>query len=176
MPGRSYLFPFQRKWYIFFIFHYTFTYFVTTEVTKDRVTEIKQKYFKGKLWSLHLSWLINSIFICSTSLGLGFWKVFLRDKSIFYGFEIFCILFRQVISLKKMVMWSEKITISISWFSVCISLILLLWLRSGTKHDSEFAYYFRLFASKTQIRMYIIYMNTTVFNNTIVYYHNLSSH
>ena len=40
-----------------------------------------------------------------------------------YGFNIACILLRQVISLKKMVELSEKFTILILWYPVFISLI-----------------------------------------------------
>ena len=42
-----------------------------------------------------------------------------------YGFKITCILLRQLISLKKMVVLSAKFAIFISWSPICIPLILL---------------------------------------------------
>ena len=52
--------------------------------------------------------------------------------------------------------------------------LILLWLRSWNKHDSEFTLSF--LHLKTQIRIYIIRVNTTIFNNTIIYHHNLPYH
>ena len=46
--------------------------------------------------------------------------------SFSYSLKITCILLRQVISLKKMVVLSVKFTILISWSPICIPLILLL--------------------------------------------------
>ena len=43
-----------------------------------------------------------------------------------YSFKITCILSRQVISLKKMVLSSAEFTLLISWSPICITLILLL--------------------------------------------------
>ena len=45
--------------------------------------------------------------------------------SFSYSLKITCILLRQVISLKKMVVLSVKFTILISWSPICIPLILL---------------------------------------------------
>ena len=42
-----------------------------------------------------------------------------------YGFKITCILLRQVISFKKMMILSAKFTILIPWSPICIPLILL---------------------------------------------------
>ena len=42
-----------------------------------------------------------------------------------YSIKITCILLRQVISLKKMMVLSEKFTIPISWSPICIPLYLL---------------------------------------------------
>ena len=47
-------------------FYYTLSYYVPTGVIEDRVTKISSKCFNGKLRSSHESWLINSIFICSS--------------------------------------------------------------------------------------------------------------
>ena len=42
-----------------------------------------------------------------------------------YSFKITCIMLRQVISLKNMLVSSTKFTILISWFPICIPLILI---------------------------------------------------
>ena len=55
-----------------------------------------------------------------------FEKIIFWDLCIFafsYGSKITCILLRQVVSLKKMVVLSAKFTILISWSSSCIPLI-----------------------------------------------------
>ena len=56
----------------------------------------------------------------------AFWKKYLwTSLSFSYSLKITCILLRQVISLKKMVVLSVKFTILISWSPICIPLILL---------------------------------------------------
>ena len=56
----------------------------------------------------------------------AFWKNYLwTSLSYSYSLKITCILLRQVISLKKMVVLSVKFTILISWSPICIPLILL---------------------------------------------------
>ena len=58
--------------------------------------------------------------------GLAFWKNCLWTSSSFsYCVKITCILLRQVISPKKMVVLSVKFTILISWSPICTPLILL---------------------------------------------------
>ena len=46
------------------LFYYIFTYFVPIRVIENRVTKIDSKLFNGRFSTFHLSWLINSIFIC----------------------------------------------------------------------------------------------------------------
>ena len=57
---------------------------------------------------------------------MAFWKNYLwTSLSFSYSLKITCILLRQVISLKKMMVLSVKFTILISWSPICIPLILL---------------------------------------------------
>ena len=59
-------------------------------------------------------------------IGLDFLKRFIFElKAFSYSFKITCILLRQVISPKKMVMSSAKFTNLISWSPICTPLILL---------------------------------------------------
>ena len=57
---------------------------------------------------------------------LTFWKVYLWASASSYSFKVTCILLRQVISYRKMVMLSAKLAILISWSAISIPLILLL--------------------------------------------------
>ena len=97
-------------------FCYTVAYFVPFWVIENRVTSINFKYFNG-----------NCDSHCFTCLG---WSIlFLYEPAhnawlFSYGFKITCILLRQVISLKKIVVLSAKFTILI-WCPICIPLILL---------------------------------------------------
>ena len=91
------------------IFCYTFTYFVPFGAIKNRVTKVNFEYFNGNFAE---AWLFEKF-------------IFELDASS-YSFKITCILSRQVISLKKMVVSSAKFTILISWSPICIPLILLL--------------------------------------------------
>ena len=69
---------------------------------------------------------MNSIFICTTHKGLAFWEHDLwASLSFSYSLKITYILFRQVISLKKMMVLSVKLTILMSWSPICIPLIFL---------------------------------------------------
>ena len=65
----DYLFTSQSKShsipYMDFFF-YNMTYFFPIEVIEDRVTEINSNCFNGTFWPFLLSWLISSIFICSS--------------------------------------------------------------------------------------------------------------
>ena len=95
------------------IFYYTFTYFVPFGVIKNRVTKVNSKYFNGNFAE---AWLFEKF-------------IFELDASS-YSFKITCILLRQVISLKKMVVSWAKFTILISCSPICILLILLLaWIK-----------------------------------------------
>ena len=73
------------------------------------VTKVNFKYFNGNFPE---AWL--------------FQKFIFELDTFLHSFKITCILSRQVISLKKMVVLSAKFTILISWSPICISLILLL--------------------------------------------------
>ena len=90
-----------------FLLYYTFTYFVPFGVIKNRVTKVNFKYFNGNFAE---AWLFEKF-------------IFELDASS-YSFKITCILSRQVISLKKMVVSSAKFTILISWSPICVPLIL----------------------------------------------------
>ena len=58
--------------------------------------------------------------------SLAFWKKYpWTSLSFSYSLKITCILLRQVVSLKKMVVLSVKFTILISWSPICIPLMLL---------------------------------------------------
>ena len=92
-------------------FFYTFTYFVLFGVIENRVTKVNFKYFK-----------FNGNF----AQALLFEKFIFELDASSYSFKINCILSKQVISLKKMVVSSAKFTILISWSPICIHLILLL--------------------------------------------------
>ena len=89
------------------IFYYTFTYFAPFGVIKNRVTKANSNYFNGNCVE---DWLFQKF-------------IFELDASS-YSFKIPCILLGQVISLKKMVVWSAKFTILTSWSPICIPLIL----------------------------------------------------
>ena len=52
-------------------------------IIKIRLIKTSSKYFHGKLRSLQLSWLINSIFVCCTSLGLAFAKLIFKLACIY---------------------------------------------------------------------------------------------
>ena len=102
----DYLFTFQFQ---IWIFCYTFTYFVPFGVTENRVTKVNLKYFNGNFAK---AWFFEKF-------------IFELDASS-YSFKINCILSKQVISRKKMVVSSAKFTILISWSPICIHLILLM--------------------------------------------------
>ena len=90
------------------IFYYTFTYFVTFGVMENRVTKVHSKYFNGN-WVE--AWIFKKF-------------IFELDASS-YIFKITWILFRQAISLKKMVVSSAKYIILIVRSPICIHLIFL---------------------------------------------------
>ena len=91
------------------MFCYTFNYFFTFGVIENIITKVNFKYFNG-----------------------NFAEAYFLEKSIFeldaytYSFKMICILSKQAISLKKMVVSLAKFTILISWSPICVPLILLL--------------------------------------------------
>ena len=104
----------------------TFNYFVSFEVIENRFTKINFKYFNVNCnYSSCPCWLILFLY-AAPHKGLAFWKNYLWTSLYFsYSPKITCILIRQVMSLKKMVVLSVKFTILISWSPICIPLILL---------------------------------------------------
>ena len=77
-----------------------------------------------KLWNWP-GWGILFLYVLPHKC-LTFWKSYLwTNLSFWYSLKITCILLRQVISLKKMVVLPVKFTILISWPPICIPLILL---------------------------------------------------
>ena len=88
------------------------------------VTKVNFKYFNGNFAE---TWLYEKF-------------IFELDASS-YSFKITCILSRQVISLKKMVMLSAKFTtILISWSPICILLMLLLALMKLASNSATIMY------------------------------------
>ena len=108
------------------VFLLTFNYFVPFEVIENRFTKINFKYFNVTCnYSSCPCWLILFLY-AAPHKGLAFWKNYLWTSLYFsYSPKITCILIRQVMSLKKMVVLSVKFTILISWSPICIPLILL---------------------------------------------------
>ena len=103
-----------------------YDYCVPFGVIKNRFTKIKFEFFIGNCdYSSWPGWWILFLYK-PPHKGLAFWKKYLRTSLSFsYSFKITCILFRQVISLKKMVVLSLKFIMLISWSPVCIPLIFL---------------------------------------------------
>ena len=101
-----------------------YDYFVPFEVIKNSFTKIKFKSFNGNFdYSCWPGWWI---LYALPHKGLAFWKNYLwTNLSFSYSLKITCILLRQVISLKKMMVLSVKRTILISWSPIFIPLILL---------------------------------------------------
>ena len=107
-------------------FSITFNYFAPFGVIQNRFTKINFKYFNGNCdYSSCPGWWILFLY-APPHKGLDFWKNYLwTSLSFSYSLKITCILLRQVISLKKMMVLSVKFTILISWSPICIPLILL---------------------------------------------------
>ena len=104
----------------------TFNYFVLFGVIENRFIKINFKYFNGNCdYSSCPGWWILFLY-APLHKGLPFWKNYLwTSLSFSYSLKVTCILLRQVISLKKMMVSSVKFTILISWSPICIPLILL---------------------------------------------------
>ena len=88
------------------------------------ITKVNFKYFNGNFAE---TWIYEKF-------------IFELDASS-YSFKITCILSRQVISLKKMVMLPAKFTtILISWSPICILLMLLLALMKLASNSATIMY------------------------------------
>ena len=113
----------------------TFSYFVPFGVIENRFPKINFKFFNRNCdYSSCPGWWILFLYApphifylyAPPHKGLAFWKNHLwASLSFSYSLKITCILSRQVISLKKMVVLSVKFTILVSWSSISIPLILL---------------------------------------------------
>ena len=74
-----------------------------------------------KIWVIEASFYLHHLI-----KAWLFEKNYLRASlPFFFSRKIICILLRQVISLKKMMVLSVKFTVLISWSPICIPLILL---------------------------------------------------
>ena len=107
-------------------FCYTFTYFIRFGVIKNRVSKINYRYFHGNSDQfIPPGWSI--LFLYAPAYKAWLFEKFTFDlDTSSYRFKITCILLRQVIPLKKMVVSSAKFTILILWSPICIPLFLLL--------------------------------------------------
>ena len=101
-----------------------FDYFVSFGVIKNRFTKMKFKYFNGDCdYSSWPGWWILFLYALPHK-GLAFWKNYLwTSLSFSYSLKTTCILLRQVISLKEMIVLWVKFTILISWSPICILFI-----------------------------------------------------
>ena len=123
----------------FFLLLYIETYLEQIEVYKPSFILSDLELSRIKLSKLPPS-ILMEILIVSFVLVDQFYffmhqlmhKAWLFDKFIFeldassYSFKVTCIILRQVISFRKMVMLSAKLTILISWSPICVPLIPLL--------------------------------------------------
>ena len=107
-------------------FSLTLNYFVPFGVIENRFSKTNFNYFNENCdYSSCPGWWILILYALPYK-GLAFWKNYLWTSSSFsYSLKITCILLRQVIFLKKMMVLSVKFTILISWSPICIPLILL---------------------------------------------------
>ena len=104
----------------------TFNYFVPFGVIENRFNKINFNYFNGNCdYSSCPGWWILFLY-APPHKGLDFGKNYFWTSLYFsYSLKITCILVRQGISLKRMVVLSVKFTIFISWSPICIPLVLL---------------------------------------------------
>ena len=106
------------------IFYYTILHlFCPIWSYQEYSYQINSKYFNGNCAK---TWLFENF-------------IFELDASP-YSFKITCILLRQVISLKKIVVSSAIFTILISWPPICIPLILLMALMKLASTSSTIMY------------------------------------
>ena len=100
-------------------------YFALFGVIGNRFTKINFKYFNGNCdcSSCPGCWVL--CLYAPPHKDLAFWKNCLWTSLSFpYSPKITYILLMQVISIKRMVVLSEKFTVLISWSPICIRLIL----------------------------------------------------
>ena len=104
----------------------------------SRIVLPKVKYFNGNCdYSSWPGWWIIFLYTLPHK-GLTFSKNYLwPNLSFSYSLKITCILLRQVISYKKMVVLSVKSTILISWSPICIPLILFISINEIGKYLSH---------------------------------------
>ena len=104
----------------------TFIYLVPFGVIENKFTKINFKYFQGNCdCSSCPGWWILFLY-APPHKGLAFWEHDLwASLSFSYSLKITYILFTPVISLKKMMVLSVKLTILMSWSPICIPLIFL---------------------------------------------------
>ena len=107
-------------------FSVTLIYFVSFGVIENRFSKTNFNYFnKNCNYSSCPGWWILFLYALPYK-GLAFWKNYLwTSLSFSYSLKITCILLRQAISLKKMVVLSAEFTILISWSPISIPLIIL---------------------------------------------------
>ena len=109
-------------------FCYTFIYLAWFGVIKNRVTKVNSKYFNGNCDRfICLDWSILFLY-APVHKTLLFEKFIFELDASSHSFKITCVLLRQVITLKKIVLSSAKFTILISWSPICVPLILFLTL------------------------------------------------
>ena len=104
----------------------TLSYLVPFGVIENRFIKINFKGFNGNCdYSSCPGWWILFLYT-PFHKSFAFWKIYLwASLSFSHSLKITCVLLRQVISLKKMVVFSVKFTI-LNWCSpICIHLILL---------------------------------------------------
>ena len=104
----------------------TLNYLVPFGVIENRFIKINFKGFNGNCdYSSCPGWWILFLYT-PFHKSFAFWKIYLwASLSFSHSLKITCVLLRQVISLKKMVVFSVKFTILISWSPICIPLIIL---------------------------------------------------
>ena len=120
----------------------TCNYFVPFGVIKNRFSKINIKYFNGNCdYSSCPGWWILFLY-APPYKSLAFWKNYIwTTLSFSCSLNIACILLRQVISRKKMVVLSVKFVILISWSPACIPLILLSALMRLTSTSAAILYW-----------------------------------
>ena len=117
----DYIFTSQRESHSLpdMVFLLTFNYFVPFGVIENRFTKINFKYFNENCdYSSCPGWWILFLY-APPRKGLAFWKNYLwTSLSFSCSLKITCILLRQVISLKKMVVLPVS---KINYFNIMVS-------------------------------------------------------
>ena len=95
-------------------------------LSREEFTKLTQAFWREVL-TLSFVLAYQFYFYISQPIRLDFFEKFVFElESSSYSFKITCILLRQVISPKKMVMSSGKFTNLILWSAICTPFILLL--------------------------------------------------